>query len=200
MRHQIDVRAHGFRLRPVTEADAAFIVVLRNAPHAAGKIGDTAKTVEDQQAWLRRQADVENDYLFIIEKGEKPEPCGMLGIYGIEGNVGEWGRWVIQPGVPAAAASALLALEICFERLGLETVRALIVSSNQEVVSFHRRIGYEYVGTHPDSRTIGGHSVSMTEFRATRSTWPRIRERLDRHAVAAFEWMRSTDAARRDQP
>jgi RimJ/RimL family protein N-acetyltransferase len=193
MRHDISASAHGVRLRPVCNEDAAFIVQLRNSPHAAGRIGSSAKTVDDQLAWLRRHFEVPDDYVFIIETTADDRACGMLGIYGIQGSTGEWGRWVIQPGVPAAAASALLILDICFERLSLDTIRALIVSTNREVIAFHQRIGYEYVGAASGARVIDGQQVEMAEYRALRSRWPMIRSHLNRYAAAAHEWMRSME-------
>jgi RimJ/RimL family protein N-acetyltransferase len=191
MRHDVSASAHGVRLRPVRDEDAAFIVQLRNSPHAAGRIGSSAKTVDDQLEWLRRHYEIQDDYLFMIETTGNDKVCGMLGIYGIRGSTGEWGRWVIQPGVPAAAASALLALEICFERLSLDTIRALIVSTNREVIAFHERIGYEHVSSASEARVIDGSQVVMAEYRASRAQWPMIRLRLESHAKVAHSWMRT---------
>lgn len=196
MKHDIRLNAHGIGLRPVLETDAAFIVELRNSPHAAGRIGDSTKTVDAQLAWLRRQADAPNDYLFIIEQTHNQSPCGMLGIYGIEGKTGEWGRWVVKPDVPAAAASALLVLRICFERLRLETVRALIVSSNREVIAFHERIGYTYVGVAASPRVIGGESIAMQEYQVQARDWPSMCATLERYAAAAHSWIQRSASGR----
>ena len=189
MRHDISIATHGFRLRPITESDAAFVVALRNSPHAAGKIGAGARTVEDQLAWLVRHFAVPDDYLFIIESAAGCEPCGMLGIYGIDGKSGEWGRWVIRPGVPAAAASALLALDICFGRLGLEEVWARIVATNREVISFHERIGYERIGSSTVQLSGTSQDVPMVEYRATKARWSSIRACLVRHASLCSLWI-----------
>jgi RimJ/RimL family protein N-acetyltransferase len=182
MKHNISLEGFGVRLRPATLEDSAFIVELRNSPHAIGLIGDSAQTVETQRAWLQRHFEVPDDYYFVIETSHDNRAVGVLGIYDIHGDVGEWGRWIIKPGVPAAAASAWLVLKICFEQLGLKTVRGLIVEMNKEVISFHRRIGYELIGVHPQPRIIGNRPVHMIEFRTTRDAWPKLSAALERYA------------------
>lgn len=187
--HSLSARKSGFSLRPVTLEDAAEIVRLRNSPHALNFIGDSAKTVEDQKAWLSQALARPADYNFMIEAMENPRPVGVLGIYGIQGDVGEWGRWVIQPGVMAAPASAWMVLHLCFEALGLQKVRGLLVESNKEVISFHRRVGYVEVGYHEETRRIGGQDVRMIEFVTTRSDWPKVGARLEKFAQMAESLM-----------
>lgn len=189
MKHDITVERFGVRLRPVNLADAGLIVRLRNSPHALAFIGDSAQTVPEQETWLERHFQQPDDYCFIIETAQDGRGVGMLGIYGIAGDTGEWGRWVIEPGVPAAAASAWLVLQVCFETLGLQTVRGLIVETNKEVLSFHERIGYERIGFHSETRVIRGLPARLVEFRTTRNDWPRVAATLERYAVMAQKLM-----------
>ncbi len=182
MHHTLRVERYGFGLRPVQRSDAGFIVELRNGSHALGRIGDSARTVEDQEAWLEGYYARQGDYCFIIERSADAKPVGMLGVYGIDGEVGEWGRWVVVPGVPAAAASAWMALHVCFDVLRLGTVRGRVVETNGPVLSFHRRIGYQEMGRCQETTRIGGREVGMIEFQATRSDWPRMSEVLGQYA------------------
>jgi RimJ/RimL family protein N-acetyltransferase len=80
----------------------------------------------------------------------------------------------------AAAASAWLVLKSCFEQLGWNTVRGQIVETNKEVISFHRRIGYELTGVNPEPWIIGNRLVHMIEFRTTREAWPKVPATLER--------------------
>ena len=189
MKHNIGAERFGFRLRPAELGDAGVIVRLRNSSHALAFIGDSAKSVSEQEAWLERYFNLPNDYCFMIETVRDAKPVGMLGLYGIEGQVGEWGRWVIEPGVPAAPASAWLALHVCYDVLGLNTVRGFVVETNKEVISFHNRAGYNNMGFHPQPRMIGGKQVRMVEFMTTRSDWPAMSATLERYARMAQKIM-----------
>lgn len=190
MKHNIIVEKFGVRLRPAGLDDAALIVRLRNSPHALEFIGDSARSVPEQEAWLRRYFERPDDYCFMIETIHDGKTVGMLGVYGIEGDTGEWGRWVLEPGVPAAPASAWLALHVCFDVIALKTVRGLVVETNKEVLSFHKRVGYTHIGFHPEPRTIGGRQVRMVEFRTTRSDWPAMSATLERYALMAQQLMK----------
>lgn len=190
MYHNIVAEKFGVRLRPVKMDDAEKIIQLRNSPHALKFIGDSAKTIPDQETWLKSYLNRPDDYCFMIETTRDSSSVGMLGIYGIDGDIGEWGRWVIVPGVPAAAASAWLALHICFDILNLSTVRGLVVEMNKEVLSFHKRAGYTHLGFHPDPRLIGGRQVRMVEFRTTMNDWPAMQQTLKRYAVMSEKLMK----------
>ncbi len=54
MEHSFQTEGYGIRLRPVRLDDAAFIVWLRNLDHVKGKVGDSAKDVASQEAWLKQ--------------------------------------------------------------------------------------------------------------------------------------------------
>jgi hypothetical protein len=189
MRHAITVQKFGVRLRPVRLDDAAFIVQLRNSPHAIKFIGDSAQTVTAQKKWLEDHFEHPHDYNFIIELVQRPQAVGMLGIYNIQGDRGEWGRWVIQPGILAGPASAWLVLHVCYEVLHLRIVCGLIVESNSEVLSFHRRAGYIDKGPQPARRLIGGESIGMVEVVTTRADWPKVSKTLETYAVAAQKFL-----------
>ncbi len=191
MKHDITAEKFGIRLRPVLIDDASLIVELRNSPHAVKYIGDSAKSVSDQKKWLRDYFERPDDYTFMIEVAQACRPVGMLGVYDINGDTGEWGRWVVNPGVMAGPASAWLAIHICLEVLGLDKVRCLIVESNKQVLSFHRRAGYVDRGFHPVHRIIGGQLVRMVELVTSRAQWPGVSRTLEQFAVAAQKFLGS---------
>ena len=52
MRHSLTVEGFRYRLRPIREDDAAFVVALRTDPDLGAYLHRTSGRVEDQQAWL----------------------------------------------------------------------------------------------------------------------------------------------------
>jgi RimJ/RimL family protein N-acetyltransferase len=182
MEHKITLEKYAMRIRPVRLEDAAFIVRLRNSPHALGKIGDTAQDVSAQEGWLKKYFQRENDYYFIVEKMRDGRAVGACSLYDIQGGVAEWGRWVIEPRVPAASISMWLSFHAAFDLLGLQTLRFLVVEDNARMLSILKRIGAAWIGISPAPRVIGARSVRLAELRVGKAEWPRISEQLDAKA------------------
>jgi RimJ/RimL family protein N-acetyltransferase len=141
VRHELVVEGHGFRLRPVAEDDAAFIVALRAA--RADFLNPGATSVSDQLDWLVRYFARPGDYYFVIEARASACREGLVGIYDIDaaGRTGEWGRWVVQAGSSAAVESALLVYRCAFEVLRLQAIRCRTLLHNAQVVAFHDSCG-----------------------------------------------------------
>jgi RimJ/RimL family protein N-acetyltransferase len=180
--HKLTVEKYGARIRPVRLDDAAFLVRLRNSPHALGKIGDTTQDVSTQEAWLKKYFARENDYYFMVEKIRDGRAVGTCSLYDIQSDVAEWGRWVIEPRVPAASISMWLSFYAAFDLLGLKTLRFLVVEDNARMLSILKRIGAEWIGISPTPRMIGSRSVRLAELRVEKAEWPRISTQLDAKA------------------
>jgi RimJ/RimL family protein N-acetyltransferase len=177
MQHTVQAEGWGVRLRPVQLADAEFIVWLRNLEHAKGRVGDSAADPAAQQEWLRAYFQRPGDYYFIIETLNH-KPVGAYGIYDVRGRSAESGRWVIRTDVPAAIPSALVAFDIAFGTLKLDELRVKTVSSNQNVLSLNRKLGFRETGTEPNAQVIGGKSVDMIHFLLKATDWPPYRTKL----------------------
>src|SRR4051812_25589430 len=194
MRHTIQSEAFGVRLRPVQLEDAEFIVWLRNLEHAKGRVGDSAADANAQQEWLRSYFDRTGDYYFIIETLNR-KPVGAYGIYDISGASAESGRWVIRPDVPAAIPSALVAFDIAFGTLRLEELRVKTVSTNQNVLSLNRKLGFHQIRIEKDSQMIGGKSVDQVHYLLKAADWPPYRAKLEALAKIAerqvLDWQKS---------
>ncbi len=160
MRHNIHAEGFGIRFRPVQLQDAAFVVWLRSQEYAQGKIGDSATDVRGQELWFQNYFDRPDDYYFLIETAGGL-PIGTHGFYDFENGTAETGRWVLRLGMPAAAASVLLALDVAFRQLGLAAVRARTVATNLQVLSIHRKIGFRQTGFQPKALVIQGRPVNM---------------------------------------
>ena len=179
MRHTLAVDGFGVRLRPVTVADAAYIVQLRRQPRVLGTVGDTSPDVRAQEQWINRYLDRDGDYYFIVEV------VGTIGVYGIANGSAEWGRWIIEEAVPAALPSAILIHDLAFGPLGLPELRGKVVPTNKRVISFHRRFGAEDAGIEKDAVCISGASVDLVCFRMSSQNWPQVRKKLEPAAAVA---------------
>ena len=177
MQHTLSAERFGVRLRPVQMDDAAFIVWLRNLDHVRGRVGDSATDTAGQQAWLEAYFEREGDYYFIIET-LAGNALGAYGIYDIRGDSAESGRWIVRPDVPAAIPSAILAFEIAFDQLRLRELRVKTVSTNTNVLSLNRKLGFRQTRVEPGAQIIGGKPVDLVNFLLEAKDWPRLREKF----------------------
>ncbi len=176
MQHSYILQGWNIRLRPAVESDSDFIIKLRTSSHALGRVSDTKPSLESQLRWFGDYFSREGDYYFIIEtSGHKP--IGTIGLYNIVAQDGEWGRWIITPGIPAALPSAMLVYDFGFNTLGLSRIHGCVVSTNQSVISFHKRFGLRQTGIRHDALMIGGQSVDFVDFLLERSDWPALRQK-----------------------
>jgi RimJ/RimL family protein N-acetyltransferase len=177
VQHSYQIEGFGARLRPVRIDDAPFIVWVRNLEHAKGRLGDSAKDVASQETWLRTYFKREGDFYFIIET-EKGTPVGAYGIYNVTGKSAESGRWVIQPEVPAAIPSAVLAFDLAFGELGMNELRVKTVSTNQPVLSLNKKFGFRQTQIEAGAQIIAGKAIDMVHFVMTADEWKKFRPKL----------------------
>ncbi|HXD00881.1 MAG TPA: GNAT family protein [Verrucomicrobiae bacterium] len=177
MEHTLKAEGFGVRLRPVRMEDAAFIVWLRNLDHVKGRVGDTSSDTATQEAWLKTYFKRDGDYYFIVETAGGIA-VGAYGIYDVDAGSAESGRWVIQPEVPAAIPSAMLAFDLAFGVLRLKEVRVTTVSTNQPVLSLNRRFGFSETGVDRGGAIIGGKPVDLVRFLLKAAEWPKPREKM----------------------
>ncbi len=177
MEHTLKAEGFGVRLRPVRMEDAAFIAWLRNLEHVKGRVGDTSSDTAAQEAWLRTYFKRKGDYYFIVETAGGIA-VGAYGIYDVDAGSAESGRWVIQPEVPAAIPSAMLAFDLAFGELALKELRVTTVSTNKPVLSLNRRFGFTEVGISRGAQMIGGQPVDLVRFLLKAGEWAKPREKL----------------------
>ena len=177
MEHTLKAEGFGVRLRPVRMEDAAFIAWLRNLEHVKGRVGDTSSDTAAQEAWLKIYFKREGDYYFIVETAGGIA-VGAYGIYDVDAGSAESGRWVIQPEVPAAIPSAMLAFDLAFGDLRLKELRVTTVSTNQPVLSLNRRFGFTEVGVDRGAQVIGGKPVDLVRFLLKAGEWAKPREKM----------------------
>lgn len=181
MRHDHRLAGYAFRLRPVAEADAGFIVALRAS--AGDFLNRGADTVEAQLAWLGRYFGRDGDFFFIVETLDGARREGLAGVYDLRRaeRTAEWGRWVLRAGSNAAVESALLVYRFAFGVLQLASLRCRTLSANARVVAFHDSCGLarspaEVVVDHD------GSAQPAVEHTLARTDWPRVESHLHRIA------------------
>ncbi len=177
MRHSLHADGFGVRLRPVQIKDAAFIVWLRHQDYVKGRLGDSAPDVANQQKWLETNFQRDDDYYFILET-PGGIPLGTNGLYNISGQDAEWGRYIIRPEVQAAVPSAILSIDLAFEKLKLRELLARCVSTNFNVHSLVKKYGFRQMETKFASQIIGGQPVDLIHFVLKAEDWPGCRRRL----------------------
>jgi RimJ/RimL family protein N-acetyltransferase len=184
MKHDITVRGNAFYLRPVTTADAEFIVSLRSDEQLTRFLPPLTGNVADQIKWLESYFLKEGDFYFVICSTRDDASHGLISIYNQnrERNDAEWGRWLVRPGSLAAAESVLLLLEAGFDVLGLNRLYCRSITENKGVVSFHDGYGARRADLIEGAFVIRGHTYDAVEHEITPDLLPAIRSFLDAKA------------------
>lgn len=176
MQHNLAPESGHVALRPVTYADAGFILSLRCDPRLNSYINETEPDLAAQQDWLKRYEQRPGDYYFIIT--ERGRPRGTIAIYDADQDAAEWGRWIVTPGSLAAVGSVMLAFQVAFERLDLQRLYSRTVAENKSVISFHDSMGARRRCVRPGYATIRGRRLDSIEHEIDRPLWEAIRPRL----------------------
>jgi RimJ/RimL family protein N-acetyltransferase len=192
VRHDFAFDGRAFRLRPVAERDAEFIVELRRSRGRFLNRG--ADSIAAQLAWMAAYWRRDGDFYFVIERRADARREGLVGIYALDPRerTAEWGRWVLTTGSNAAIESVLLVYRCAFDALGLDDIRCRTLAEHRTVVSFHDSCGLERL---PEPVTVDhdGERCAAVEHRLSRSNWQRVEARLD--ALAARLAAKSAAAA-----
>lgn len=192
MRHSISIDGYGFRIRPIADADAPFVLELRGDPSLNRYLHATSNKLNDQLAWLSKYYDREGDYYFVIERLNSGQLEGVISIYGIdnEKKSGEWGRWILKPGSPAAIESAWLIYRCAFEKLRLNRVYCRTAAENAAVVSFHDSCGIKKRSLLPAHFALGTQRVDAVEHEVEAAAWKEIAPRMERLAQSIARRLR----------
>lgn len=160
------------RLRPVTEADAAFIHGLRTDPAHNRHLSPVTGTVADQRAWIARYRTREaagTEVYFIIERHDGV-PCGTVRLYDITAVSFTWGSWILNADKPPRAAleSAVLSFGAGFEGLGLARAHLDVRRANARAIAFYRRFGMTETGQDADNLYF---TLGREDFRSNREAF-----------------------------
>jgi RimJ/RimL family protein N-acetyltransferase len=193
MRHDLTLDGHAFRLRPITDADAGFVLGLRQDAGLNRYLHPTSPILTDQLTWLREYYDRPRDYYFVIERRVTGSSEGVIALYDIDisGKAGEWGRWILRRGSLAAVESAFLIYVCGLERLALSSMFCRTVAANHATISFHDSCGVPRTGVLRRHFQFDGQSVDAVEHRMTREVWTETRPVLERMAYRTSRKLRN---------
>ena len=182
MKHSITREGVGFRLRPVSLDDAAFIVELRTDPERAKHLHATSPKIEDQIAWTNKYFERDGDWYFVVEHIASGRKEGAIAIYNYDAaeRTAEWGRWILRNGSLAASESAALIYDIGFDELDLASMYTNTEEVNEPVVSFHTSFGSSMVGP-----VTGPEGEKWTRQEMSAEQWREQRRQLKRQIDAA---------------
>lgn len=191
MRHDLTSEGIAFKIRPVREDDAEFIISLRNNPDLNQYLHQTSNQVSDQIEWLRKYFERAGDYYFVIERQETGAAEGLISIYDVDESqrIAEWGRWILKPKSLAAVESAMLIYQVAFNSLNLKTVFCRTVADNKSVVSFHDSCGIPDKKLLPDHFSLNGRSLDAVEHRVDFNTYQKMKPKLETLARATARMM-----------
>lgn len=136
--------------RFVTEDDAEYITKLRTDPKKSRYISHTDIDVEKQRNWIASYKEREKaglEYYFFITCNNVP--AGVIRIYDIHDGNFEIGSIVMEDTAPVhcVLATTIMAKELAFEILGLETEKSEAYANNKQVVKLQKSWNKTLVGT-----------------------------------------------------
>ena len=180
MRHNLCMVGYAFRLRPLTDDDAPFVLKLRNDPSLNKFLHFTESDLNAQLAWQAAYYERAGDYYFVIESTSSGMPEGLISLYQHDSELGsaEWGRWILRRNSLAAVESALLIYRSAFETLCLNEVYCRTVANNRPVVSFHDSCGITTKQTLHSHFNFGDKTADAIEHRVTKNDSILLMQRL----------------------
>lgn len=180
MRHKIVMEGFAFRLRPISDEDAEFILQLRSDPELNTFLHSTPISLDYQLNWLARYYERSGDWYFILERRCDSKPEGLISLYdhNTQQRCAEWGRWILGRRSLAAVESAWLIYRCAFEQLNLRKVYCRTVADNKSVVSFHDSCGISDRILLSDHFNLNGRTLDAVEHRVDESAWKLMEPRL----------------------
>src|SRR5690606_12411597 len=121
--------------------DAAFILSLRTDAEKSRYLSAVSGELAEQEAWLERYAEADDQAYFIIEYQD--EPIGTVRLYDPQGDSFCWGSWILHSSRPGQAAmeSALMVYAYAIDHLGFTAAHFDVRKGNERVWQFHERFG-----------------------------------------------------------
>jgi len=180
MRHSHEEEGEAYRLRPIGDGDADFIVSLRSHDVRARYLNRISMSVESQRQWLSEYYERGNDYYFVVEKKKDNTPEGLISLYDVNASLSqaEWGRWIVAPASMAALESVMLLMDFAFTRLALASVYSNTIAGNAAVNSFHDGCGFRRGPLQRGRFKIDDQMHDAIRHECTAAEWLEIRPKL----------------------
>lgn len=181
MRHNFIIEGFAYRLRPIGDKDAEFVVKLRSDPELNHFLHSTSANLGSQLVWLNQYYERFGDWYFVLERRSDKFAEGLISIYDFDAQQvsAEWGRWILRKESIAAVESAWLIYRCAFEQLCLREVYCRTVAENESVVSFHDSCGITERSLLPNHFDLNGRKLDAVEHRVNNTVWRTLAPRLE---------------------
>jgi RimJ/RimL family protein N-acetyltransferase len=141
----ITLKSKSIKFRLIAEEDAEFVLSLRLDSRYNSFLSEVGADLEAQKKWISSYKKDEKSgvqYYFIIERLDGI-PCGTVRLYDFCGDSFCWGSWILNEDKTqyAALESAFLVYKFGFEELGFKKCHFDVMKGNQQVLSFHEKLG-----------------------------------------------------------
>ncbi len=195
MRHGHHLEGVAFRIRPIDDKDADFVISLRRHDVRARFLNRISSSIERQLEWLGAYYLRQDDFYFVIEKMKDGSRQGLISLYDIDHATkqAEWGRWIVAPSSLAAVESVILIMDFAFHRLSLAGVYSKTAAGNQAVNSFHDGCGFRRAGPRPERVQIDEEMHDAVRHECSAEEWLRIRPRLEAKALRIAQRINAYD-------
>ena len=181
MQHEFIIEGFAYRLRPIGDNDAEFIIKLRSHDELNRFLHTTSPSLANQLDWLAQYYVRPGDWYFVIESRSDGTAEGLVSVYDLDAQHrrAEWGRWILRKGSLAAVESAWLIYRCAFEQLSLHEVFCRTVADNASVVSFHDSCGIIERSLLLNHFNLNGSKLDAVEHRVNKATWEALASRLE---------------------
>lgn len=162
-----------FNLRQLTHLDLKQIFDWRNSDRVRFNMFESEHIVwENHLKWFKNLQDNSNSKALIFEfRGER---LGVINAKAIQPEEKRWiwGCYLGDRGIFTGAGTIMgfMALEYCFEVLGVETLIGEMLKTNEISAKFNTRIGFKTI-RHFVQKTSTGRLVPATLLEQTRQEW-----------------------------
>ena len=146
----IQLKSKSIQFRLITESDSIFLLSLRLNPKYNTFLSKVGTDVESQKKWIssyKKDEKLGLQYYFIIERLDGT-PCGTVRLYDFRDDSFCWGSWILNDEKTkyAALESAFLVYKFGFEELNFKRCHFDVMKGNQQVLSFHEKLGAKKTG------------------------------------------------------
>jgi len=148
------------KLRPITVSDAQITLKWRLSDRAKF-MQSGAKTLKQQENWIKNAVKKTNEITFIIEYCNRP--VGMIAICNINNNYKNCslerlliGEILIVGNIPVAFESELLLCDYIFNELNMHKINGDVMEDNKNMIEFRKYVGYSFDGVLRDQYIFNG--------------------------------------------
>lgn len=144
----IKIITNDIYLRPVSKADAAFIIDIRCNSINSRFISETSKNLTAQINWIEgyKKREINNEELYFIGCTKEGSPFGTSRLYNFTGDTFTNGSWVVLPGTNPKYSILLEVLSRCyaFNEMGFEKCFFDVRKNNLFVIKYHKMFSAQF--------------------------------------------------------